>query len=133
MLSCFNHVQLFVTPWTVGHQASLSMEFSRQEYWSGLPFSPSGNLPNPGIEPMSSMSLALAGGFLTISVTWEAPKIQNASHICVSSLCRDHVNLLCIILISVSELPKQAHDLGQLIYLTCFLVTKMVKIIVPTS
>ena len=44
-----SHVQLFVTPWTVAHQAPLSMEFSRQEYWSGLPFSPPGDLPNPGI------------------------------------------------------------------------------------
>ena len=45
-----NRAQLFVTPWTVAHQASLSTGFSRQEYWSGLPFSPPGNLPNPGIE-----------------------------------------------------------------------------------
>ena len=42
-----------VTPWTVAHQASLSMGFSRQEYWSGLPFSSPGDLPNPGIEPGS--------------------------------------------------------------------------------
>ena len=42
-----------VTPWTVGHQAPLSMGFSRQEYWSGLPFPTPGDLPNPGIEPRS--------------------------------------------------------------------------------
>ena len=42
-----------VTPWTVAHQALLSMEFSRQEYWSGLPFPPPGDLPDPGIEPRS--------------------------------------------------------------------------------
>ena len=41
------------TPWTVAHQATLSMEFSRQEYWSGLPCPPPGDLPNPGIEPRS--------------------------------------------------------------------------------
>ena len=46
----FSHVWLFVTPWTVAHQASPSMGFSRQEYWSGLPFPPTGNLPEPGIE-----------------------------------------------------------------------------------
>ena len=46
-------VQLFATPWTVAHQAPLSMEFSRQEYWSGLPFPSPGDLPNPGIEPSS--------------------------------------------------------------------------------
>ena len=49
-LSC---VRLFVTPWTVAYQAPPSMEFSRQEYWSGLPFSSPGDLPNPGIEPRS--------------------------------------------------------------------------------
>ena len=47
------HVRLFATPWTVDYQASLSMEFSRQEYWNGLPFPSPGDLPNPGIEPGS--------------------------------------------------------------------------------
>ena len=54
------------TPWTVACQASLSMEFSRQEYWSGLPFPPPGSLPNAGIKPASPVALAapkLAGGF----------------------------------------------------------------------
>ena len=53
MLSCFNHVQLFVTLWTVVHQAPLSMEFSRKEYWSGLPCPSPGNLLDPGIKPRS--------------------------------------------------------------------------------
>ena len=48
-----SHVQLFVTPQTVAHQAPLSVEFSRQEYWTGLPFPSPGDLPNPGIEPGS--------------------------------------------------------------------------------
>ena len=48
-----SHVRLFVTPWTVAHQAPLSMRFSRQEYWSGLPFPSPGDLPDPGIEPRS--------------------------------------------------------------------------------
>ena len=48
-----SHVQLFATPWTVAHQAPLSMEFSRQEYWSGLPFPSPGDLSDPGIEPGS--------------------------------------------------------------------------------
>ena len=56
----------------VPHQAPLSMEFSRQEYWSRLPFPPPGDLPDPRIEPLSLMSPALAGGFLTTSVPWEA-------------------------------------------------------------
>ena len=46
-----SHVRLFVTLWTVAHQAPLSMGFSRQEYWSGLPFPSPGDLPNPGIKP----------------------------------------------------------------------------------
>ena len=51
-----NCVQLFATPWTVACQAPLSMEFFRQQYWSGLSFPPSGNLPNPGIESTSLLS-----------------------------------------------------------------------------
>ena len=57
-----NLVQLFAPPWIVAHQASLSMEFPRQECWSGLPFSPPGYLPKPGIKPTS---FALAGRFFT--------------------------------------------------------------------
>ena len=60
MLSHFSHVQLFVTLWTVAYQASLSMGFSRQKYWSGLAFPAPGDLPDPGIEPTSFNSLALA-------------------------------------------------------------------------
>ena len=71
VLSCFSRVQLFAIPWTVAHQAPLSMGFPRQEYWSGLPFSPPGDLPDPGTEPMSLKSPALAGRFFTTSVTWE--------------------------------------------------------------
>ena len=55
-------VRLFATPWTVAHQASLSVGFSRQEYWSGLPFPSPGDLPDPGIEPRSP---ALQGDALT--------------------------------------------------------------------
>ena len=69
MLSRFSRVRLFAAPWTVAHQASLSMEFSRQESWSGLSSLPPGDLSNPGIEPTSP---ALAGEFFTPSVTWEA-------------------------------------------------------------
>ena len=68
-LSHFSHVWLFVTLWTVAWQAPLSIGFSRQEYWSGLPCPPPGDLPIPGIEPTSLMSPALAGGFFTSSAT----------------------------------------------------------------
>ena len=60
-----SHVPLFVTPWTVAHQAPLSMGFSRQEYWSGLLFPTPGDLPDPGIEHESLVSPALTGGFFT--------------------------------------------------------------------
>ena len=68
MLSRFSHVWLFVTPWTVAHQAPLSMRFSRQEYWRGLPCPP-GDLPNAGIKPVPLMFPALAGRFFTSSAT----------------------------------------------------------------
>ena len=61
MLSCFSHVQLIATLWTEAHQAHLSLEFSRQEYWSVLPCPPPGDLPDPGIKPMSLTSPALIG------------------------------------------------------------------------
>ena len=57
-----SRIQLFVTPCTIAHQGPLSMGFSKQEYWSGLPFPSPGDLPDPGIEPMSP---ALASRFFT--------------------------------------------------------------------
>ena len=70
-LLMLSHVQVFVTPWTVARQAPLSVGFSRQEYCSGLSCPPLGNLPNPGIEPTSLASPALAGRFFTTVDTWE--------------------------------------------------------------
>ena len=61
-----------MTLWTVARQAPLSMGFSRQECWNGLPLPPSGALSNPGIEPSSLISSALIGGFFTTRATWEA-------------------------------------------------------------
>ena len=66
------HVQLCAIPWTVARQAPLSMEFSREEYWSGLPFPPPGAIPDPLIELVSLAPPALAGGFFTTGTTWEA-------------------------------------------------------------
>ena len=57
-------VLLFANPWTIAHQAPLSMGFFRQEYWSGLPFTPLGDLPDPGIEPVSPLSSALQADYL---------------------------------------------------------------------
>ena len=67
-----SRVQLFATPGTVAHQAPLSMGFSRQEYWSRWSFPSPRDFLNPGIEPGSLESAALAGKFLTSSSTWEA-------------------------------------------------------------
>ena len=67
-----SHVQLLATPWTVALQAPLSMGVSRQEYWSGLPCPPPGDLPDAGIEPASATSPALARGLFTT----EPPKMH---------------------------------------------------------
>ena len=71
VLSLFSRVRLFVTPWTVAGQASLSVGFSRQEYWSGLSCFPPGDLPYPGIKPESFMSPALGGRFFPTFATRE--------------------------------------------------------------
>ena len=70
--SCLN-----ATPWTVAHQAPLSMGFSRQEYWSGLPFPPQGELPNSEIESVSLASPALAGEFFTLALPGKSLSIWN--------------------------------------------------------
>ena len=71
-LSGSSGFQLFATLWTVARWAPLSKGCSRQEYYSGLPCPPPGNLPNPGITPVSPVSPSLAGGFFTTSATWDA-------------------------------------------------------------
>ena len=70
-----SHVQLFETPCTIAHQALLSMESSRQEYWRGLPFPTLGDLRDPGIKPVSPASPALAGGFFTIEPTGKPQRL----------------------------------------------------------
>ena len=74
MLICFCPVQLFETPCTVAHQTPLSMGFSKQEYCSGLPCPPPGDLPDPGIKSASLASPALAGSFFTANANLEAHK-----------------------------------------------------------
>ena len=77
-----SHSQLFVTPWTVARQAALSIGFSKQEYWSELPFPPPGDLPNPEIKSTSPACLALAHGFFTTEPTGKLCKWRN-THIYV--------------------------------------------------
>ena len=67
VLSCFSCVQLFVTLWTLAHQAPLSMRFSRQDYWSGLPCLSPGDLPDPGIGPTFPVAPALQADSLLLS------------------------------------------------------------------
>ena len=86
MLCCFSCAQLFATPRTVAHQAPLSTGFSRQEYWSGLPFPSLGNLLDPGVEPVSPASLALQAGSLLLSQLGQWPKsllsiLKDSEHI----------------------------------------------------
>ena len=88
-LSC---VQLFSASWTVACQAPLSMEFSRQEYWSGLPCPTPGNLPDPGIEPRFLISSVLAGGLFTTeppgkSLVIFTPAQYSASSALVPQVC----------------------------------------------
>ena len=72
----------FVTPWTVACQADMSMEFSRQEYWTGLPFLSPGDLPDSGIEPGSP---ALAGRFFTFELPAK-PLVKTYSHLYKTSI-----------------------------------------------
>ena len=81
MLSRLSHVWLFVTLWTVAHQAPLSTGFSRQAYWSGLPCTPPGDLLDPGIEPESLTFPAFADRFFTTSATWEALYLLYSTHL----------------------------------------------------
>ena len=71
MLSHLSRVQLCATLWTVARRVPLSLGFSRQEYWSGLPCLSPGDLLDPGVKPESLMSPALAGGLFTTSTAWE--------------------------------------------------------------
>ena len=89
-----SRVWFFATPWTAARQTPLSMEFSRQEYWSGLPFPPPGDLPDPGIKTVSPVSLALACGFFIMSHPGSPPKWKINVQLVNSSLTgpmgRDH-------------------------------------------
>ena len=77
-MKSLSHVQLFVTPWTVAHQAPPPMGFSRQEYWSGLPFPSSGDFPDPGIKPRSP---ALQADALTSEPPGKPNQDQPRQHI----------------------------------------------------
>ena len=94
-------VKLFAIPWTVAHQTPLSMEFSKQEYWIGLPCSPPGDLLNPGVKPAFLMSPALAGVFFTTALPgkpwlYKLVNVNGAAlvmHLATFDLTRDSLTL----------------------------------------
>ena len=94
-LSRFSHIQLFTALWMVARQASLFVRFSRQEYWSGLPCPPPGDLPNPGTELMSPVSPALAGR-------------KNPNYTMASS-GRNHLHLVITIMVNNGSEIEQCH------------------------
>ena len=101
MCVSFSHVQLLGTPWTVALQVPLSMEFSRQDYWSGLPFPPLGDLPNPGIGPGSP---ALQAGSLPTELQGK-PTMAEVMKIMATSFKRSHA---CTAILSAPN-PAAGH------------------------
>ena len=86
--------------WTAARQAPLSMGFSRQRHWSGLPCPPPGDLPHPGIKLMSLMSPALVGRFFTTRATWEAPH----PHLGNREIQKDLMGIEIFIIIEVNNI-----------------------------
>ena len=80
VLSHSSRVPLSATPWVIAHQGPLSIGFSRQEYWSGLPWPPPGGLPDPGIEPASPTSPALQAYFFFLSLSYQG---NPCGYICI--------------------------------------------------
>ena len=95
-----SHAQHFATSWTIACQVPLSMEFSRQEYWSRLPFPSSGDLHNPGIEPASPFSPALAGRFFMLAPPGKPKNIGVGCHILLQRtfpIQGSKLHLLCLL------------------------------------
>ena len=103
LLIYYSHVRLFVTPWTVAHQAPLSIGFSRQEYWRGLPCPPPGGLPDSGIEHISLASPALQAGSLPLS------HLGSQYIYILSYLITDLYNLKCFMPMNIS--PQHSYKL----------------------
>ena len=106
MLSHFSRVQLFVTLRTIAHKALSFMEFSRQKYWSGLLCPPLGDPPNPGIEPMSLMAYAVAGGFFANSAPRKSIYTYMHTHTHTQIFAATWMDLEIIILSEVSQTEK---------------------------
>ena len=115
---CCLVAKLCLTPWTIAHQAPVSMGFSRQEYWSGLPFPSPGDLPEPGVEPASSV---LVGRFFTV----EAPGKPS----CLVTVHYDSVSLriLCLLLMSIPLPESESPDFCMLFMLSFVIAGKKKK------
>ena len=99
------HVQLFVTPWTVAHQAPLSMGFPSHEYWNGLPFPPPGDLPDPGIKPRSP---ALQADSLPSEPPGKLNSIHNSPLVCLQWCGPNHGRYL---IASTSLIPSSPQSI----------------------
>ena len=106
VLSCFSRVQLFATLWTVTCQAPLSMGFSRQEYWSGLPRPPPGDLPNQGMEPTSLMSSCIGRQVL---YHWCHHALNKVQHLAGQQWPR----ALSLVLLEIRMAPTSKHGLSS--------------------
>ena len=112
VLSCFSRVQLFVTLWTIAHQAPLSMKLSRQEYWSDALYPPAGDLPNPWVEPVTLTSPAFAGRFFTTGATKTDLLSESSEGQLSKVICRTE-----FLTEAVGENPFPC--LSQLLYAAC--------------
>ena len=97
MLNCFSHVSLFATPWIIAPQSPLSMEFSRQECWSGLPaLPPPGDIPHPGVELSVLSLLHWQGGSLSLALPGKpmphSKENRKAEFLCESPQCSNVSN-----------------------------------------
>ena len=129
----FSHVRLCVTPWTVAYQAPLSIGFSRQEYWSGLPFPSPGDLPNPGIEPRST---ALQAECFTVRATGEYFHYMNMSQkeypvvrgtFSIYFLCVFVKIILVYFLIVMDPIPLTYSSVFIVYYCSCILSLKTME------
>ena len=132
VLNCFSHVWLSATPWIIAHQTSLSVRFSRQEYWNGSPYpppddlcAPLGNLPHPGIKPVSLTSPKLTGGFFTTRFTLELIFPSVYLQLMISLLCNAsaylfaHFHLDCLPLLLFCRDLKIYSEFWWFICWTC--------------
>ena len=113
VLSCFSCVRLFATLQTVAHQAPLSTEFFRHEYWSGLPCPSPGYLLDPGVEPASLMPPALAGGLFTASTPWKAIHTHTHIHTYIHTYIYRNV-CICSTPLYVSAIKRKSCHLWEL-------------------